>query len=212
MKAETEADNFDIFYDRKTKEVKIDKMNRGSKIITALVLVIAFSGCATTIKKEIAMKTQSERTDVFQEIAVEAVPQPRFSDLAVKASLKKLLDKQTEDAFLLNIDGQSVTWNIMGHMEKAPEYDEKGQPNPERGEGMKYILTKNLRLKPGSHKIFLALPAENVSKELSITLKDGDTVALEFKPIYLRSRHPMQHFRNGIFLFEVFMNGKPVGK
>ncbi len=212
IEAETEADNFDVYYDRKTKEVNIDKMKRGSKITTALVLVIAFSGCATTTKKEIAMKSQSERTDVFQEIVVETVPHPGFSDLTVKASLKKLLGKQTEDAFLLNIDGQSVTWNIMGRKEKAPEYDDKGQSNPERGEGMKYVLTKNLRLRPGSHKIFLALPAENVFKEISITLKDGETDDLEFKPVYRRSRHPMQHFRNGIFFFEVFMNGKPVSE
>jgi hypothetical protein len=100
----------------------------------------------------------------------------------------------------------------MGREEKVSEYDEKGKPNPDRGEGMKYLLTKNLRLSPGPHKIFLALPAENVFKEISITLKDGETAALEFKPRYLRGRHPMEHFRNGIFFFEVFMNGKPVNK
>jgi hypothetical protein len=161
-------------YDRKTKEAKMNRMKRSSTIIVPLVLIIAFSGCATTAKKEIATKSQSERTDIFHEFAAEAVPQPGFSDLAVKASLKKPLDKRIEAAFLLNIDGQSVTWNIMGREEKAPEYGEKGQPNPERGEGMKYLLSKNLRLSPGPHKIFLALPAENVFKDISITLKDGE--------------------------------------
>jgi uncharacterized protein YceK len=56
----------------------MNRMKRSSTIIVALVLIIAFSGCATTAKKEIATKAQSERTDVFQEIAAEAVPQPGF--------------------------------------------------------------------------------------------------------------------------------------
>jgi hypothetical protein len=187
-------------------------MKKRSNIIVALVLVIVFAGCTAATKKEITMKSQSERTDVFQEIAAEAVPQPGFSDLAVKGSLKKPLDKQTEEAFLLNIDGQSANWNIMGRKEEAPQYDEKGEPNPERGEGIKYVLTKNLRLRPGPHKIFLALPAENVFKEVSVMLKDGETAALEFKPVYRTPRHPMQHFTKGIVSFEVFLNGAPLSE
>ncbi len=182
------------------------------EMIVILVLAVSFVGCTTATKKEITIKSQSERTDVFQEMTAEAMPLPGFSDLAVKASLKTPLDKQTEEAFLVNIDGQSVTWNIMGRKEKAPEYDEKDQPNPERGEGMKYVLTKNLRLSPGPHKIFLALPAENVFKEVSITLKAGEAAALEFKPVYRTPRHPMQHFTEGIIFFEVFMNGTPLSE
>ncbi len=182
-------------------------MKKIFKVIVVLVSTIAFSGCMAAQKKEIAMKSHSERTDVFQEIAAETVPQTGSSLLTVKASLKKPLDKQTEGAFLLNIDGQSVTWNITGRKEDAPQYDEKGKPNPERGEGMKYVLSRNLRLRPGPHKVFLALPAENVFKEISITTKDGEVTILEFKPVYRVGRHPMAYFTKGIVFFEVYVNG-----
>ncbi len=54
--------------------------------------------------------------------------------------------------------------------------------------------------------------AENVFKEVSITLKDGEAAALEFKPVYRTARHPMQNFAKGIVFFEVFMNGTPISK
>ncbi len=114
-------------------------------------------------KKEIAIKSQSERNDVFKEITAGSMFQAGFSDLNIKSSIKKPLDKQSEEIFLLNIEGQSAKWNVMGQREEASQHDEKGQPNPERGKGMKYVLSKDLRLGHGLHKIFLALPAENVS-------------------------------------------------
>ncbi len=184
-------------------------MRRSLRIVAVLLLAIGFSGCTTAARKEISMKSQSERMDVFKEVTAGAAPQAGFADLTVKASLKKPLNAQTEESFLLNIDGQAVTWNILGHTERAPQYDEKGQPNPERGEGIKYVLSKNLRLRPGPHRVFLALPAENVSKEVSVTLKDGEAAVLEFKPVYSRHRHPMAHFTKGIEFYDVSLNGTP---
>jgi len=183
--------------------------------MTLMVLGLALVGCGVTAR-EIRAKSLSERTDVFREVKEEGAPPNGFVDVVIKASIKThlegyyLLEPDTrhgkpEYPFVLNIDGQAVTWEVAGQVEDSPKYDEKGGRNPEGGKGMRYVLIKELQLKPGLHKIFFALPGENKSVEITITLNERGLSVLEFEPIYYRyDGRPT--FEKGVSRFEVFLN------
>ena len=183
-----------------------------------MVLGLALIGCGVTARG-IRAKSFSERTDVFSEIKEdERVPQG-FVELVIRASVKShlegfyLLEQQTlhgkpEYPFVLNIDGQAVTWEVAGQVEDSPKYDEKGRKNPEGGQGMRYVLIKKLQLKSGLHEIFFALPGENKTVETTITLNEKELSILEFKPIYYRYGGPT--FERGVSRLEVFLDGKPI--
>jgi len=184
-------------------------------LILALITGLILIGCGATAK-EIRAKSLSERTDVFREVKEEGAPPNGFVDVVIKASIKThlegyyLLEPDTrhgkpEYPFVLNIDGQAVTWEVAGQVEDSPKYDEKGRKNPEGGKGMRYNLIKKLQIKPGLHKIFFALPGENKSAEITITLNERELSVLEFKPIYYRyDGRPT--FEKGVSRFEVFLN------
>ena len=183
--------------------------------MTLMVLGLALVGCGVTAR-EIRAKSLSERTDVFREVKEEGAPPNGFVDVVIKASIKThlegyyLLEPDTrhgkpEYPFVLNIDGQAVTWEVAGQVEDSPKYDEKGRRNPEGGNGMRYVLIKELQLKPGLHKIFFALPGENKSVEVTVTLNENELSVLEFEPIYYRyDGRPT--FEKGVSRFEVFLN------
>jgi len=48
--------------------------------------------------------------------------------------------------FLLNVDGQAVTWKADGLQEITPRYLEDGGRNPEGGTGIRYVLNRRIRL------------------------------------------------------------------
>src|SRR3989304_1757605 len=184
-----------------------------------ILLGIVFAGCGTTAK-EIRAKSRSERADVFREVKEEGAPPNGFVDVVIKASIKThlegyyLLEPDTrhgkpEYPFVLNIDGQAVTWEVAGQVEDSPKYDEKGGKMPEGGKGMRYVLIKKLQLKPGLHKIFFALLGENKSVEVTVTLNENELSVLELEPIYYRyDGRPT--FERGVSRFEVFLDGKPI--
>jgi hypothetical protein len=198
-------------------------MRKIMKYIVLTVIWAVLASCST-VSKEIKTKAHGEKVDVFREVKEwEVVPQG-FADLMIKASIKTHLEghyllelKKTFHGkpgypFLINLGGQATTWKVDGQQEVMPDYDKKGRRNPERGEGMKYILEKRIRLKSGSHKIFFGLPSENYFKEIEITLKDRHQHILEFKPIYRTSRRNVPGFLSGVKEFEVFLDGIAVGQ
>src|SRR4030042_3157774 len=184
-----------------------------------IVLGLALAGWGATMR-EIKAKSFGERTDVFSEVKEDERAPQGVVELVIRASVKShlegfyLLELETfhgkpEYSFVLNIDGQAVTWEVAGHLEDSPEYDEKGRKNPEGGKGMRYFLIKKLQLNPGLHKIFFALPGENKSAEATITLNEKELSVLEFRPIYYRyAGNPT--FERGLSRLEVFLNGNPV--
>ncbi|MBZ0155662.1 MAG: hypothetical protein K8I29_05530 [Alphaproteobacteria bacterium] len=109
---------------------------------------------------------------------------------------------------LVNIDGQAATWEVEGKKESAPNYIDKSvKRNPERGEGMKYSLSKRIWLSPGSHRVFFGLPGDRVSKEVVITVEEGKPSVLEFKPVYRRYRTQGSIFTRGVSRLKAFWNG-----
>lgn len=189
-------------------------MRRLATLILA-VWGIAILGCSNA-KEEIRAKSVSEKTDVFHEVQVEDKLSEGFIDVVLKAQLKthlegeylleskKSLHGKPTYPFLLNIDGQTVAWEVKGQKEKNKEY-EGCVKNHDCGEGMRYTLEKRIRLKEGMHRVFFALPGDNYRTEFEITLKENKHYNLEFKPIYWK-----QNYLKGISRFDVFINNAQV--
>ena len=168
------------------------------------------AGCGTAVK-EMQMKSQSERTDVFVEVKDgEPIPEG-FADLIITANIKtplagyymlaskKSLHGKPGYPFLINIDGQAVVWKSEGVLDSKPAYDKDGKTSldPEAREGMKYALNKKVRLRAGSHRIFFGLPEENYSSTVDIELKDGESPRFWNTSLFIvirRSHDGFQHF------------------
>src|SRR3972149_8578528 len=182
---------------------------------------ILLLSCGTALK-EISLRSQSERTDIFKEVQKREPIPGEFVELTITSSIKthlegdSLLEPESSlhgkagYPFLLNIDGQAVTWKIDGQKENIPAYDESGKRSPEGGEGMRYNLEKKILLRAGFHKIFFGLPEEKLSLQFETTLKAGDSNVLEFRPVYQRRGKQLRHFSHGVSTCEVLLNGNAI--
>ncbi len=190
-----------------------------SGLFLPLMIFAALTGCGTAAK-EIQMRSQSDRTGVFTEANEATLPVQGFATLTIKASIKthlvgyyalesrESIHGKQGYPFLVSIDGQAETWTAAGKKDSLPLYGKDGKTShdPEAGEGMKYALEKKLRLRAGTHKVFFGLCADDYFKEVEITLKDGDSALLEFKPVYRYKTYPtrISTFLKGIKEYEVY--------
>jgi len=191
----------------------------------AILVGLYLTGCGATAK-EIQMKSRSERTDVFKELkAEEAVPNG-FVDMVIQATIKthagghyplepkEQFHGNPDYPFLINIDGQATIWKVNGIMDDTPLYDERGKArtDSEAGNGVKYILDKQIRIVAGTHRILFGLAAEGITKKFEVTLQDGEKYVLQLKPVYEYTIHPYRipSFLEGVKDYEVFLNGAPV--
>ncbi len=200
-------------------------MKRLMKLVIAITMGVTLAGCGATAK-EIAKMSRSERTDVFAEVPGEGPAPAGFVDFIIKASIKTPLEgyyafsskeaahRKPGYPFLVNIDGQAVPWKVDGQKETVPLYDEKGKVShdPDAGVGMKYNLEKKVRLAAGPHKIFFGLPGEPCCTKVEVSLKEGGSPVLEFKPRYRYKKSPTRipTFLKGISNYEITLNGQSV--
>lgn len=195
-------------------------------VIGVTVLLFgAIIGCGTAAR-QIQMKSQGERSDVFSEIREGNIVPRGYADLNIRANIKTHLEGyyfgESKESlhgtpaypFLINIDGQAIIWKVKGRKDSNPMHADDGKTSrdPEAGEGMKYVLEKKVRLQAGTHKVFFALPEDNYFMEVEISLVEGEVNALEFKPLYRTKRIPTRipSYLKGIDRFEVFLNGTPL--
>ncbi len=200
-------------------------MKKLTLYIGAVLLISSLFGCGTTAK-EIQERSLVKRTDVFTEVSNGSVPPRGFADLIIKANIKTHLEGyyilesgesqhgRQKYPFLVNICGQAALWEVGGFKDVKPAYDANGKTSrdPEAGEGVKYVLEKKVRLAAGTHRVYFGLPEDKYVAEFEITLKNGEAITLEFKPIYRTKRIPTRipTFLKGINKYEVSLDGKPV--
>ena len=186
----------------------------------ALLITLAFFGCAHVTQERIIQRA-SEEASSFEEINEKDSQLPEgHSELLVKAWIKipkketYLINKKpprkenSEYPFVLNINGQGVLWAV------NCTFDEQGmyaynKRNPEGGDGLMCRLEKRIRLRSGSYRIYFGLPEEEFETEVAISLADGSSNVLEFRPIYWKPGDNRRMFWNGISSFDIFFNGKP---
>lgn len=186
----------------------------------ALLIVLAFSGCAH-VSRERIMRRASEKALCFEEIDEKESPIPEgYCELLIEAWIKipktetyviKTRPPGYENLqypFVFNIKGQGVLWSVNRTFDEQRTYIHN-KINPDGGAGLMCRLEKRVRLKPGAYKIYMGLPEEEFETEVTISLADGSSNVLEFKPIYWWHRTYHRTFRNGISHFEIFLNGKP---
>ncbi len=195
-----------------------------SMIAVSLVLMV---GCGATARM-IAAKSQSERTDVFTEVTDTGARPQGSADMIVKVNIKtheagyyiaesgESLHGKPGYPFVLNIDGQAAVWKVDGQKEVKPAYDEQGKTSkdPEAGTGVKYVLEKKIRLRPGVHKVCFGLPEDEYHAEADVTLREGEEAELEYKPRYRYKTLPTRipTFLLGLDMYEIYLNGVKVQK
>ena len=99
-------------------------------LLLAFVVLAANCGAA---REQIRTQSKTEREGVFQEVTTADGPPPGFADVVIKASLKThlsgegtLLESGNSPHggpfyhFVVNIDGQAVTWKVPGQRENLP--------------------------------------------------------------------------------------------
>ena len=161
-----------------------------------------------------------EQAVVFEEIK-DNISSDESSVLVIKATMKTVkegfypleskntLHGKPEYPFVFNIGGQGIVWLAKGLADKQTDRIDENR-NPEGGEGVKYILEKRIRIKPGTYKIFFGLAEEKFQKEFEITLTGRGPGIMEFKPVYGRDKGKGPMFYRGLSDFEVFFDGHKV--
>lgn len=188
-------------------------------VILISVLSILLICCGAS--KTIALKSQSDRSDVFREVTTtEALP-AGYADVIIRADIKTHLKgyyigESAESAhgkasypYLVNIDGQAVLWKAEGIKHVLPEYENcKTSLDPEAGTGMKYSLEKEVKLAAGTHTVFLGLPEEPYYTVTEITVNSGGYYVLTFRPEYRYKRLPTRipSFLQGISRYEALLS------
>ncbi|OGP34564.1 MAG: hypothetical protein A2X88_07445 [Deltaproteobacteria bacterium GWC2_65_14] len=173
-------------------------------VLALLIWVLTIAGCTGT-GEMIRSRSAGVRRDVFEELR-ERTPIPKgHADLRIVSSLKihrpgyyPFDDKThgTPDYMLLvNIDGQAI--RVKATLKE--EGIEPGKPGTqETGEGIRYLFGKDLRLKAGVHRLFIALPEDGVAIEKEILLKDGSDNILRLEPVYRSAKKA--GVRNSVYI------------
>jgi hypothetical protein len=187
--------------------------------LAALLITLVFFGC-THVTREGIMQRASEEAFSFEEINEKDSQLPEgYTELLIKASIKipqkefYLIKKRpprkenSQYPFVLNINGQGVLLMVNCTLDKQRTYI-NNKRNPEGGEGLMCRLEKRIRLTSGYYKVYLGLPEEEFETEVTISLADGSSNVLEFKPIYWWSGDNRRMFWKGISNFDIFFNSK----
>ena len=188
--------------------------------LAALLITLVFFGCAHVTREGI-MQRALEEAFSFEEINEKDSQLPKgYTELLIQGSIKipqkefylikrkPPRDENSRYPFVLNINGQGVLLMVNCTLDKQRTYI-NNKRNPEGGEGLMCRLEKRIRLTSGCYKVYLGLPEEEFETEVTISLADGSSNVLEFKPIYWRSGDNRRMFWKGISNFDIFFNSKP---
>lgn len=182
--------------------------------VGAISLIIGCSGTGDVIK----LRSASSRQDVYREVQDKSPIPSGYADLGVSFSVKThkssfhILERGTKGTpdyvLVLNIDGQVE--KLKGAMTEENTLDERPLM-PETGNGIRYRFRKDLRLTTGNHKVFVAVPEDEVAVEVDIQLEDGTRNELVLEPVYatgkrLGKRGP--NFYSHLSGVRMLMNGK----
>lgn len=193
-------------------------MHRLKMFLLALSLTV-LGGCAES-SALIKANSTSMRTDIYEELTNGGIAPKGFTDLRITATLKTHkpgiysssdIHGTPDYKLLLNVDGQAAL--LRGNLQK-----ENSEPmklvDPEAGDGIRYRFSKNLRLKPGTHRIVVALPDDGIAVEREITLTEGKVNHLVVEPVYSSApgkRRPgvsTTSFKQGIRTIKLTFNGQ----
>jgi hypothetical protein len=177
------------------------------------------SGCVNN-SALIRTSSTSIRNDVFQELSNGGPVPAGYADLRITSALKthkpgiysaRDIHGTPEYKLLVNIDGQAV--QLPSSLSKE-NVEPRGLRDSEAGEGIRYRFSSNLRLKAGTHKVVIAIPADEIAVERQITLPEGGN-SLVLEPLYRSipgkqrpAAYGVTSFSEGIKGFWMIFNGE----
>ncbi|ABL01243.1 hypothetical protein [Pelobacter propionicus] len=183
-------------------------------LVAWAIVMVSIAGCAGN-RETVLKATAQTRHDIFQVVpSSQIVPgkallKIEFPIKTYKARLGGKYFKHNDPPYtaIVNIDGQTVELTDEPVLE---DLSGDFMKNPEVGTGWKYVFKKILQLKPGSHRITIAIPLSNIVTEKSINLKDGENI-LKIGPKYITpvsrySRYP--RFSHGLSGITVQLNSQ----
>ena len=186
------------------------------------MVLTVLSGCAES-SALIKANSTSIRTDIYEELTNGGIVPQGFADLRITATLKthkpgiysaKDIHGTPDYMLLLNIDGQAVL--LRGRLQKENS-ESRGLVDPEAGDGIRYQFSKSLRLRAGTHRIVVALPADGIAIEKEINLIEGNANRLVLEPIYgttpgkkCLEAYGATSFKKGIRTLRLMLNGRKI--
>ncbi len=199
--------------------MKTRKIDRLGGIVLCIMTIFALVACAK-VQKETMLKQESTSAGVFREVQKGEPWEKGKGDLLIRASLKTpvagfhLFEIKThlhgkpDYPFLINIDGQAGLWKADRITEDLSESGGTEEKGPEAGPGVRYVLEKTIRLAPGSHTVFFALPEDGYFIQNIIQVEEGRANVLEYRPLYRKhSKGVTENFEHGVARYEVYLNG-----
>lgn len=182
----------------------------------ALIAVFAISGCANN-RELIVHSSHATRNDVFSEISSsEAAPGKAIADimLTVKSNSSRFAEMYIKHSnppyrIQVNIDGQATVLEAEPILENLSPINSNVS---ESGAGWKYTFRKRLALAPGTYKMSIALPVDDVSVEREITLPAGVNTISVIPVYHKRIIRPYKshNFTAGVEILKILVNGVEV--
>lgn len=189
-------------------------------LLTLGAMLAVLAGCAgspqAALKQDVA-----KGGEVFQEMARGGAAPEGYADLTVTASIKTHKQRPSlqrdrhgsaDYTLIISVDGEVVAVTGEGRPERV---EASPFADPEAGKGMRYLFSKTLRLRAGTHKIAVSLPEDQVGVVHDITLGSGSANKLVLQPVYASVAGKPRPgfigattFKEGISRMQVALNGK----
>jgi hypothetical protein len=148
-------------------------------VICGLIGAMMVAGGCAGSSMLLKAKSASVCTDVFTEATGGGIAPPGYTNLRVSLTASDV--HGTEDyQLLLNIDGQAV---LLSGTLRSENCEPAKLVDPEAGDGIRYRFNRTLQLKAGTHRIVVAIPADDLAVEREINLPEGNN-SLVVEPVY----------------------------
>ena len=171
--------------------------------------VLMMTACASNARL-LRAHAEGTKSGIFQEISDDTPVPAGYADIELSLSIKthalghyrlesgSSLHGKPGYPFILNIDGQAIIWKIDGTETTDPDRLAGGAANPERGNGVRYLLAKKIRVPVGPHRVFFGLPGEDVVRDIEVDPKGSRIYSLNLVPSYGKRGKQARKFTSGV--------------
>lgn len=197
-------------------------MKKTFNIFTAIVCLLVMSGCAGNRELINSMRASTNQ-GVFKVVAENSPPEPGYVDLRIYSSLKTHLPGIYSErdvhgtpnySMLVNIDGQAIHLQGQLREEKSGAISMR---DPNEGIGIRYQFETKLRIKAGTHKVVVAIPADDLATAKEVVFTEGEINSLTIEPRYgtipgkqRLGLYGMTSFKQGVRSVRLLLNGKAI--
>jgi hypothetical protein len=186
-------------------------MKKRFALVVAGVAAAVLGGCAAGPEKSAAGPGSGPLRETVREEAASLTVTASLKTHRQGTHLRKDVHGTPEYLLVLDVDGQSRP--IQGVLQ-AEDRQGADLRHPEAGTGVRYRFSTSIGLTPGSHRIRVAAPADDISVEREVTLVPGENL-LVLEPVYRTARiaqppgrYGATGFAEGLAGFRMLLNGK----